>query len=838
MADSLGNAGFGPASRSIISRAGTPNSSTSTPRRHIDSADINALPSSPLAVKRSRPVSPAPSSMDIEASPGQTAESVPAIINLQVNVSPSSSPEKSLVRADESQDSLTDQTIIPVTTGASVPISPVSGPKPEYPQWFQDQDQVYGALFRANALVSEAQENARLAHVQNASNTESFEARLKQMETAWHARELQFKETEAKVKEEVSHFAASTARESSATHSAKDAEIHSLRTTLDEVLAKFANDAQVRDRTNENLQKQLNDAQSQLDSAKNETNLVKQQAMGQAAILQQQYMELENDLQVQAADRMKALEDHTAGKILEMQNEFQKKFSFGHSATQLSSSSVLAAGVLPGGTQVPLEPISEKAYSSIAGGGNSNSQIPIPPPPFTPVKSSDVTGKPSEGTPNAAQSNGNAASSDSGFTFKSFSFNNPFSAKTSDGGTRVPLSTVTPIVHTSSGVQKFDIADQKYDLDPDLLNALDSKLKMKPIGDIELTTPQLGVMSLVDWQYEAIQTVAAAGPDPGLTIAWMQQTFVATHWDQLEDPKPMEQLGIQLAKAVNKILPPELKREIGVIRAAFMMEKHKLLNGRQQLWILLDHLRLSDADNVYEIFDLHKVKVHGDNLEKFSTDWQRILLGMKKPPTDDELESAFRRRLEDSKQFATTLALYNDKYPDSASRNYGTLFKMLDKFIRDKRIRENRNALESRQEGGRKHVNPVVSDGGSQDPLKGMPKDGCSVFWKTGKCKFGDSCFNKHFRNNQRGRSPGMSGVSAAGGGKSGGKGGSKSRTNSPSGRPNSPSKSPTRKRGTSPSGVSDAPSCTSWRKNGYCKDGNNCKYWHAIMCRFHKNKQ
>ena len=30
---------------------------------------------------------------------------------------------------------------------------------------------------------------------------------------------------------------------------------------------------------------------------KNETNMVKEQAMNQAAILQQQYMELENDLQ-------------------------------------------------------------------------------------------------------------------------------------------------------------------------------------------------------------------------------------------------------------------------------------------------------------------------------------------------------------------------------------------------------------------------------------------------------------------------------------------------------------------------------------------------------------
>ena len=69
------------------------------------------------------------------------------------------------------------------------------------------------------------------------------------------------------------------------------------------------------------------------------------------------------------------------------------------------------------------------------------------------------------------------------------------------------------------------------------------------------------------------------------------------------------------------------------------------------LRMIQKHFRLSDADNLFELIDLHNVRLHGDNLEKFRTDWEKVCLHMRCPPAEKELESALRRRLEESVQF-------------------------------------------------------------------------------------------------------------------------------------------------------------------------------------------
>ena len=67
--------------------------------------------------------------------------------------------------------------------------------------------------------------------------------------------------------------------------------------------------------------------------------------------------------------------------------------------------------------------------------------------------------------------------------------------------------------------------------------------------------------------------------------------------------------------------------------------------------MLYRHMRLSDADNLYEVVDLKALDIHGDNLEKFRAEWQRILMCLRHPPSKSELESALRRRLDQSAQF-------------------------------------------------------------------------------------------------------------------------------------------------------------------------------------------
>ena len=73
---------------------------------------------------------------------------------------------------------------------------------------------------------------------------------------------------------------------------------------------------------------------------------------------------------------------------------------------------------------------------------------------------------------------------------------------------------------------------------------------------------------------------------------------------------------------------------------------------------------------------------------------------LRKPPDEEELESALRRRLDESAQFKTSMILYLDRHRDKKS--YNDLWVDFTRFLEEKRIKNNRDALEHK--GGRKQA--------------------------------------------------------------------------------------------------------------------------------------
>ena len=131
----------------------------------------------------------------------------------------------------------------------------------------------------------------------------------------------------------------------------------------------------------------------------------------------------------------------------------------------------------------------------------------------------------------------------------------------------------------------------------------------------------------------------------------MKQIQLAKSWEELENPVQFQSLGLKSAKALDKITQLDLKCEISVQQHEYIIRTNKLINGRQMLWMLCNHLRLSDDDNLYEMVHLQALEIYGDNLDNLKTEWQKILLCLRHLPNPHELESALRRRLEQSPQF-------------------------------------------------------------------------------------------------------------------------------------------------------------------------------------------
>ena len=99
-----------------------------------------------------------------------------------------------------------------------------------------------------------------------------------------------------------------------------------------------------------------------------------------------------------------------------------------------------------------------------------------------------------------------------------------------------PLPTVTPLIHSSKGVEMFDISGKDNSIPQEELDAASAKFKAKEADALKCSTPSVGVMNLTAWQFETISLVAAASTSPNLVVRWMNQIATANSWEELDDP--------------------------------------------------------------------------------------------------------------------------------------------------------------------------------------------------------------------------------------------------------------------------------------------------------------
>ena len=87
--------------------------------------------------------------------------------------------------------------------------------------------------------------------------------------------------------------------------------------------------------------------------------------------------------------------------------------------------------------------------------------------------------------------------------------------------------------------------------------------------------------------------------------------------------------------------------------------ENRYVRGRQILWRLDGYLATNALHgSVYDMEDLLNVVMVNDNLVQFIRNWDTVLSGTKKTPTDDVLESLFHRQIKKNKALAHDVAIY------------------------------------------------------------------------------------------------------------------------------------------------------------------------------------
>ena len=86
-------------------------------------------------------------------------------------------------------------------------------------------------------------------------------------------------------------------------------------------------------------------------------------------------------------------------------------------------------------------------------------------------------------------------------------------------------------------------------------------------------------------------------------------------------------------------------------------------------------------------------ELKGDNLRALLNEWEICLVGMRKVPDDEMLESLFSKQLKFSKQFEQTMLLYQLGITQNGeSRSYEKLVSMARSHLEERRRKKVRDA--------------------------------------------------------------------------------------------------------------------------------------------------
>ena len=257
------------------------------------------------------------------------------------------------------------------------------------------------------------------------------------------------------------------------------------------------------------------------------------------------------------------------------------------------------------------------------------------------------------------------------------------------------------------------------------------------------------------------EAVVAASDRPDEAFEWLSEVWnEGTTEEMLRDPSGFTTLDAKIHSAITNVLEGDFARQMDTFKER---EGHegRYVRGRQILWKLDGYLATNALHgSVYDMEDLLNVVMVNDNLVQFIRNWDTVLSGIKKTPSDDVLESLFHRQIKKNKALAHDVAIYERAVDGTPEKTFEFLYKAANRHINAKRLEKNRDRMAKQAAAGMPSA-PA--------PLKRVPRGFCVDFVKKGSCSK-DNCPYKHEKpEKSRGRTP------------SGGKG--KGRGRSPSGR-------------------------------------------------------
>ena len=174
--------------------------------------------------------------------------------------------------------------------------------------------------------------------------------------------------------------------------------------------------------------------------------------------------------------------------------------------------------------------------------------------------------------------------------------------------------------------------------------------------------------TLACWKIRFKTEVCTCSQFPSEAMLWIKEVELVDSLDDLKSScsvrgirmPDFEVLDAKIASALNRIIHnTRFKRKVSLEEQKAPRED-RFLRGRQIAYLIYEYIRVTGAnDSVENYADLFTVFLRNDDIQKFDSKWDGIVLSMTKIPPDDILEGLYKLRIGGSEKLKTVLEMYD-----------------------------------------------------------------------------------------------------------------------------------------------------------------------------------
>ena len=355
------------------------------------------------------------------------------------------------------------------------------------------------------------------------------------------------------------------------------------------------------------------------------------------------------------------------------------------------------------------------------------------------------------------------------------------------------------------------------------------------------------------WKLNFKKKIAGASFHPHQAFAWISEIETMTYDEIVAIDKVSNAfitLNAKIGTGLSEIFLPNYRFNMQINMIETKMElTNEMMTGRAMARAMHDWFKLDEVDGaMLDFSDLLKVKLQGDDLEKFINSWEMTLAGTKEIPLDEYMEGLVRDQLTNSSRFNKTLEMYDHDHNVQRERsNYEGPMKLLKLYINTNRHNQNRRDFGANHKA---HALAVydAQQGDCHQWIRSGGRD-CVRRARGEDCPYNHpdvAQFDPPKGKGKKGKTPGGKPTADAAAqakakaavkakqdatGKGGGKAAAKA---APAGGKPPNKDAQGRQRGKSPLGDFNRLACPFYMK-GACNKGKACGDWHPDVCKGYK---